>query len=106
MENVGLFFFALVSQVETVESRIGERPIIVADFIAGERGDGINSYAEFIMCIGLEEGQRIRIKFASLSEIVRITDLRKLCTFLLTGKSREIVDFLCVDARNIAPGVH
>src|SRR5580704_16647778 len=103
MENVRLFLLSVISQVEAAESGIRKRAVVVTRFVASQRRDRINSNAELIMGIGLEERQGIRIQFAGLGKIVRIANLCQPRPLLLAGQPRQIVNFLRVDSLNITP---
>src|SRR5271166_6024688 len=101
MEDVGLFFFNL-AEVQAVKARVAERVVVVAIFETCESRNSIDADAEQIMRISLEERQSLGIEFANFSEIVSVADLGQPSGLLLLRQSRKVIDFLRVNARDVA----
>ena len=87
MENVGLFPFRFVSEIHPQETCIAVTTVVVARFRASQRGDCIDAYREQVVRIALEEFEDVRMGFADLGQIIRVTDLGEFRAFLRNGES-------------------
>src|SRR6266478_6823834 len=100
MKNVGLFLAAF-RQAEALKSGVGKGAVVVAGFVASERGDGFDADAKEIVSKGLEKWESFRQELAVVRQIIRVTDFCQLRYFLLRGEPRQIILFLGVDAGDV-----